>query len=277
MTNSVKYDFLYADYDRICSFLTAMSGVGYLESLSETKGKEIAQEYSGSADVLVAKGEMGTAKTNSESKTADYGVAWHNIFLFINAHKEKIANSNNIKISDYDIAHISGNMFLMDSHIVAGIAGGYSREYQAIPFNERYKANKLHTNTNDFYKQDLPSSFEAKQQMAMDRAVDKGINAVTGIIKDNNKESNYWFTIDNEENLYQNTKTLLLKYGFSLGEWQTICIIDDMGQNTDKKRMADNPFPTKTYTEMYDAIYRRTGRPDNHIGITPLLIYRIIS
>ena len=247
MTSLEKYDFLYVDYERVCSILTAINDVGYLNSVSETKSKSISQGANLEASIpTLAKGGTKSSGTNQESKTVEYGIYWHNIYKFIKCYSSLMDKDVNKGLNK--ITYSEGSLTVYDVNDFSkamgdGIADGHQEEKEDVNF----------------------------------RAVKHFLTVIVGSLS--SKGNNYWFTL-NQEHLKTSMLELTLKYGLSIGNgWRAFYIIDTIPQKENNKHTRflgtekNGEFETgivETVIELRKAI----GKPTGFIGVTPLLIFR---
>ena len=273
MTNSEKFDFLYVDYDRVCSYLASLGGLGSVALIKENKAQEKSSTDTGQADFYVVNAKRDLYESTSENKTTVYDVKWNNIFLFLNEFNKNFSQSKLDNIADNDMVRLSGKLFLRDSSLISNFAENYVSAYDKLLVSagiEEYSYGL----EEQFYDQVLLVNIENNKKIALDRAIDKSISVVSGILQDEHG-LDYWFAIDNKKYLYQTTESLMLKYATSLGTWNIICVVDDT--NTEVVESFQYPFSTNEHSRIYETIYKRVGRPKDHVCITPLVIYRTIN
>ena len=245
MTDLEKYDFLYIDYDRICSMITATSGTGHITAISEITNQAITQNSSIEGSIPpFAKGNTGSSQTDQEEKAVQYGIYWHNVYKFITHYGDMMVK--NIDNHVNKITYSEGKLTVYDTQQFSkAMADGLGEDDEEEPMNLSPISHFLDV---------IVGSLSAAKH-------------------------NYWFTLK-RDNMKSSMPDLTLKYGLSLGAgWCAFSIIDTIPQeeNTKHSRFLGsekgNDFEEGIIGTVKE-LRKLLGKPTGFIGITPIIIFR---
>ena len=238
-------DFLYVDYERVCSFLQQVKGEGALSKSEEGFNTSDSESHTlkGKLPPLVDASKNAVSYA-SQSKVVGHETYWHNVLEFL----EKCSAVNGMKEHASNRYHLlEGTLSLIDLDL---IQNGIQSSVGTDGFSNGLEAIQL---------------------------LFKGVigNFSVG-------NSRYWFTL-NRGGLKQEPSTLALKYGVSLGGgWSCICIVDTLATAADE-RSADetivlgNVSINEQLVHLYEKYKDMLGEPAGFIGITPILIFREVD
>ncbi len=246
-------DFLYVDYNRICSLLTGLERdplSGFQHSLLDTD--EFSQNVG--LDFKLFKSAKHDVQRIAETRIAEYIVYWKNVYSFIDVYRQIVASNNNKALIN-KIVRISGEMELLDFKSLGAVFLNY----------QRWKYRK---------KQENIIFIDSIHEYMLDNTI--------GSIKENDNE--YWFTMDSD--IHASISSLSLKHGMNIGKWNCYCIID-----TQKHTKSEHKPPTvkrklflkkkESEKKLQDVveytlnfIRDSVGIGEGAIGVTPLIIFR---
>ena len=88
-TNASSFDFLYVDYQRICSFLYQVRGIGHLEKDQENLAETYGDDTTGKAKIPgIASLDSKFTTSSSRGRVLEYGTYWHNITQFLDMNRD---------------------------------------------------------------------------------------------------------------------------------------------------------------------------------------------
>jgi len=277
------FDFLYHDARRIASFLSQFDAAGYLKEIVLGQSVERAKQRSGIAKasggvpaVLLAGGEHSTETSASyEDKSQRiYDPVWANALSFLDLLDEK--NMINKDISSANMGQFvlcSGSLSMTDLKLMERIwklssVQALMKLSQSEPGNRKQRRAKGKPISNSTNEIDLvidllgvlPHTIQAK---------------ISG-------NQNIWCSLT-EDGMSTLPSDITLKHGTSIpGIWHVLGILDakpeiriDLEQEPD---LSDGQeLAAKVMTMLGPVAQNFLGRPEDHYGITPLLIFRRVA
>ena len=246
LNHTQNLDFLYVDYERICSFLQQIKGVGALRKSEEGFNTSDSESniISGKLPPFVDASTKGVYHA-SQSKIMGYETYWHNALEFL----------GKCGAVDKTTAHALNQLRLLNG--------------------------TLSLITLDLIQNSVQIAEGGKNSSTDLDVIQLLFKGLFGNFYDGNYH--YWFTL-NESGLKQEPSVLALKYGVNLGSgWSCICIVDTLADtagdecNSDGAIVLGSTSINDQLVHLYERYKAMLGQPSGFIGITPILIYREVD
>ena len=241
-------DFLYVDYERICSLLQQVKGVGALNKNEEGVDTSDAEShiFKGKLPPVVEASKKADSYA-SQSRIMGYETYWHNVVEFLE------------RCSTVDA---------MAAH---------------APSQLRLLRGSLSLIALDLVQNGIESAMADESSSAGWEAIQLLFKGVFGnFFAGNNR---YWFTL-NRDGLKQDPSVLALKYGVRLGSgWSCVCIVDTLANTamgasayeSDETIVLGRLAINEQLVQLYEKYKDMLGEPAGFIGITPILIFREVD
>ncbi|WP_291323232.1 hypothetical protein [Desulfonatronospira sp.] len=255
------YDFLYIDHERVKSIYAQLfSGLlGAIENVaSESRTKSSEGQIGGSP---LGHALLGSSATQNESKLEMLDP--HDLILrdvLQGLHEENFIVSDTSSISPGNFILLNGTVSILDlnayKHFI-GIMPQFLEQPVTAP--KKGKDKQIHKH-------------HQKQAASLSQLISDVVPwSLQVIIED--KRSTAWGAI-NGNNLRDAPGNLMLKHGSTLvGEWYILGIVDALANQFGQKNTSF-PEALEGLAQASEGIRAGFGRPDNFVGITPLLIFR---
>ena len=267
-------DFLYADHERVASFLAQTSGIGALVGNEQQSSKVKSSEKSGGLAFGLASGSAkGASDWRKEIRLA-YDPLWMNSTKLVDLVQDTNKDSISGDFSYGELVTLSGQLLCMDQalfsnllrspSIVNQIAGGLKGE-------DSQRSSKV----------------QAKERKDIAEIIREFINSLPlGVVFTLFDGKNaFWFNVKRE---YLQLQALDIPMKFPIqigGTWHVTGIIDALPQDHAKFAQEMEQYGDKLVfsqafsiiTQMVVPVVGLFGRPADAYGLSPVIIHREVS
>lgn len=256
------YDFLYVDRERVSSLTAQLFGAGVITSVKQTESDGDKSSKSLELNVKIAKARFGAEDSFNTSQERLFDASWS---LPLNL-LDRLDEMSMIK-KDIDKARL-GDMILASGHIkIFDVA----MVQQMMPAAKKLARNGAKGSSGKKHVHDLDLAEEIIKFLPKSVQIEMA-----------DTEGNLLWTSVNPENLTIPPGDMLLKYGPVIpGKWHVLGLLD--AHRDGEWEDPDAPYPNND-NEFKDSMSGlsmmmkiQVGRPENFLGITPLLIFRKIT
>jgi len=267
-------DFLYADHERVASFLAQNSGVGALVGSEETASKTKASEKGGGLNLGPISGSAKGGSNWSKDVRRAYDPLWMNSAKLVQLVQDKGGKSTRNSPSYGQLLTISGKLLCMDQalfsyllkspSIVDQIAGGMNDETSSRSAKAQAKERKDLAEVMREFVNSLP--------LGVVFTLFDGENA-------------YWFNVKREY-LQLQTLDIPLKFPVQIGgTWHVTGVVDAMPQDYAEFLGEISSYVDKSVfsqaftilTQLVTPLVSLFGRPSDAYGLSPVTIHREVS
>lgn len=252
LNDNSSYDFLYVDYDRVCSYLVQQDDV-HLESVAKTTANTDTTNKQGEVSIpSVAKGSINNKTAKTDSMTENYNAYWINVNKFMTYHH----NAFNKEREPNTVVMVKGALSIIST-------------------NEIVEA-MTNKDVTSFLLKSVPNK-DAGSIKAGFGIVSSMLRGVFASINENGVT--YSLSIK-EDYLKESARELNLRHGICIGNnWCCLGIIDNITDTIESDVSifgSDKSFEnaTRLVLNMQRTIM---GRPASSSNFVPILIFREIS
>jgi len=256
------FDFFYVDRERVSSLTAQLFGAGVITSVKQTESEGDKAEKALELSVKIAKAKFGADETFSTSQERLFDASWS---LPLNL-LDRLQEMSMIK-KDIDKARL-GDLILASGHIkIFDIA----MVQQMMPAAKKVARNGVKGSAAKKHAQELDIAEEIVKFLPTSVQIEMA-----------DTEGNLLWTTVNPDNLTIPPGDMMLKYGPIIpGKWHVLGLLD--AHKDGEWEDPDAPYP-KDNNEFKDSMSglsmmmrMQVGRPENSLGITPLMIFREIT
>lgn len=268
------FDFLYADHERVASFLAQRSGIGALVGNEETASKSRSSDKKGALNLGAVSGSASGGNNWSKDIRLAYDPLWMNSAKLVELVESESGEVGSAKPSYGQLLTISGSLMCMD---------------QALFSNLLKSPSIIDQMAGGLADSDSPrsSKVQAKERKDLAAIIREFINSLPlGVVFTLFDGKNaYWFNVKREY-LQLQALDIPLKFPVQIGgTWHVTGVIDalpqDYGAFSDQiglygeKRVFSQTF--SVITEIVTPLVAMFGRPADTYGLSPVTIHREVS
>lgn len=261
----ILYDFLYIDHERVKSLYSQLYS-GLLDAM-----ESVAEKSTGKSTSLQVGGDpFGSAKkdaTSSVNESKSERLDPHDLIL-----RDVLQGlADNEFINEQPGTAVQGNLILLSGDLTVLNYESYSVFADIIP--SFMQQPDLPPRLNKEHKKALQNHHKQEQEkyIAFIKAFTKIVPWSVQVLMESGSVI-AWGSI-HQDNLRATHGSLLLSHGPQLqGNWYMLAIVDAVGRVFVAD--ADRPKTIEGLTDAGVAIQQAFGRPEEYIGVTPLLIFR---
>lgn len=253
LNDNSSYDFLYVDYDRVCSYLVQQDDV-HLESVAKTTANTDTTNKQGEVSIpSVAKGSINNQTAKTDSMTENYNAYWINVNKFMTYHEYSSTKPR----KPNTFVTIKGALSIISTSEIVEVM-----------------SNK---NVSDVILKNFQNKIERSNAQLGFSVASSMLRGVFASVIENN--ITYSLSIK-EDYLKESARELNLRHGICIGDnWRCLGIINDNvvdDVNTQHIFGANREFEDLT-RQVLNWQRLIMGKPANSINFIPILIFREIS
>lgn len=269
-------DFLYADHERVASFLAQLYGAGTPSGTERTAGKHKRESHEGKLKLGMGEGGLGVERDLSQEVRSTYDPLWTNSQKLIDHVQESASKS---KRSDFDIGKLtilSGSLLAYDLSSLTNIMNADSMD--------EFIAGGIRDPEGMDNRSGKVRAAEKKKEAAVIRAFIKGLPLGIGFVLVTDT-AHFWFSVKREYlSLYDLDVPLKFPAHIS-GIWNVLGVIDALphdhveGLAPVLTRNIDGLIPAMVVhmMQLTGATAALFGRPFQAYGLSPLVVFRRVS
>lgn len=266
-------DFLYADHERVASFLAQIEGRGSLKE-SATAGTQQSKEGKKAGLKLgIAEGNLGSEREWGKEVRLTYDPLWANSRKLID-YFEKEQDLSEFTLGQLRV--ITGNLIAYDFSAISSMMNAESMV--------DFIARGVSGNDDDHSRKKPQSLAEKKKEAVVIRELMRGLPLGIGFILVS-ETSHFWFSVKRE---YLSLYDLDIPFKFPThvsGIWSVLGVIDALpsdhveGLQRVIQKNIDGLMPSMALNMMQitGAIVGMFGRPLPAYGLSPLVVYREVN
>jgi hypothetical protein len=267
-------DFLYADHERVASFLAQKNGLGALVGNEETAAKSTSSEKEAGLNLAAARGSAKGGTNWSKDVRLAYDPLWMNSAKLVDMVIDETRDRNVEKLDYGKLLTISGQLLCMDQAIFSNLLKSPSIVDQiagGMKDGDSVRSSKA----------------QAKERKDIAETIREFINTLPlGVVFTLfDGENAYWFNVKREY-LQLQALDIPLKFPVQIGgEWHVTGVIDALPQ--DYAQFSENignygeklvfSQAISIITPIVTPLVGLFGRPADAYGLSPVTIHREIT
>jgi hypothetical protein len=267
-------DFLYADHERVASFLAQIHGEGNLRETNETGKANRKVGARGELKLGLVAGGAGSDRELSKEVKFTYDPLWINSRKLIDYIDEHSAPSTSPSLGQ--LCSVSGTLIAYDLSMLTGMMNS--------PEMEGYIASGIEDTAPVPKAKERLRKLEKKREASVLREFIRGLPLGIGfvLVSDNR---HYWFSVKRKYLSLYNLDVPLKFPTHISGIWNVIGVVDAvagdhvLGLQSVISREIDGLMPAMVLNMMQltGAITGMFGRPLQAHGLSPLAVFRTVT
>ena len=270
-------DFLYADHERVASFVSQLSGMGVLKGYERQSDKQKTNKKEGGVDFGIIKGGLGSDTNWHRGIRETYDPLWEtSVSLVRHVESTQILRQPQIEVGQ--LVCISGKLFALDLAFIRGLMDAESmtefiaRGAKNDDLNTRNQSQKKINKSSEEYK-------NAQVMVEYMKTIPLDIQFMMHAM-----ERAFSFNIKREYlNLHQSD--IPLKFPFQIsGTWSIVGVVDAAPEDhisgtiaLGEKINSLYPALAQPFIQLIGTSSIMFGRNMQAFGLSPLAIYRRIQ
>jgi hypothetical protein len=268
-------DFLYADHERVASFLAQLYGAGAPKETERTASKGKKTQNKGSLKLGLAEGELAGERDWAQEIRSSYDPLWSNSQKLIEHVQE---GGSSAETSDLDIGQLkifSGKLLAYDLSSITPLMNADAME--------DFIANGISDDVESSGRSNKARNAEKKKEAAVIREFLRALPLGIGFVLVTDR-FHFWFSVKREYlSLYDLDIPLKFPTHIS-GTWNVLGVVDALANDHVEglasviSRNIDGLIPSMVINMMQltGATAGLFGRPLQAYGLSPLVVFRRI-
>jgi len=252
------YDFLYVDRSRVSALYAQLFPQGILTNVKTTALQSFSDDSNIGSDIKIIKAETKSSESGSEGIERMFDATW-------SVPLEVLERLKSLSLVKESIKDAGLGSIVLEECFIRVIDFSSMEDLFEPAMRAFFASGQAGTGTQTMPSEALP--FVAEVLKSMPHAIHAHFLTNSGFL---------WSSLQ-PSGLTISVTDLTLKYGGTVsGKWKLLYIIDawaDSGNPPDVTTWSAGPLIDGIHTAMY-GLRTMMGRPQNWLGITPLMIFR---
>lgn len=263
-------DFLYADHERVASFLAQIQGEGSLKETNQAATAQKKSKQEGGLKLGLLDGKLGAERDWSKEVRHTFDPLWANSRKLIDHFEGKMAEDTPVALGQLRI--LSGTLIAYDFSSIRSLMNADAMD--------DFIASGI-SDDNNYDKRSAKAKADKKKEAGVIREFMKGLPLGIGFVLVTDSQ-HFWFSVKREYlSLYDLDVPLKFPAHIS-GKWSVLGVIDALpydhveGLQPIIDRNIDGLFPAMVLhmMQLTGATAAMFGRPFPAHGLSPLVVYR---
>lgn len=269
-------DFLYADHERVASFLAQIGGEGAPKETEKTATRARKTNREGGVKLGLVEGAVGSERDLSHEVRLTYDPLWTNSRRLIDYFDDASSTINQSTPSIGQVRIFAGNLLAYDLSSLTSIMNADAME-------DFIAGGMRNDDTNMANRSPTAKRAEKKKEASVIREFIKGLSLGIGFVLVT-EHHHFWFSVKRQFlSLYELDVPLKFPVHIS-GTWNVLGVVDALpndhveGLKPVLDRQIDGLVPAMVLhmMELTGVTTGMFGRPIEAYGLSPLVVYRSV-